>query len=268
MNKIAASIMCADQLNLTDELRKLEQAKVDLLHCDVMDGVYVNNLAMGPYVLEAIKESTTIPLDIHLATETPTKYIEMFAPIKPAYMSFHIEATDDAAKDIERLQKHDIAPVLAINTETPTKYIEMFAPIKPAYMSFHIEATDDAAKDIERLQKHDIAPVLAINPETPIETIYPYLGEIDMVLMMTVNPGFAGQQFNYTVLDKITALMNEMNKQAHHPLIEVDGNINEQTIPDIVERGADVYVLGTSQLFNKKPGTYQDKIKRVTELFE
>src|SRR5690625_2448399 len=220
MNKIAASIMCADQLNLTDELRKLEQAKVDLLHCDVMDGVYVNNLAMGPYVLEAIKESTTIPLDIHLATETPTKYIEMFAPIKPAYMSFHIEATDDAAKDIERLQKHDIAPVLAIN------------------------------------------------PETPIETIYPYLGEIDMVLMMTVNPGFAGQQFNYTVLDKITALMNEMNKQAHHPLIEVDGNINEQTIPDIVERGADVYVLGTSQLFNKKPGTYQDKIKRVTELFE
>ena len=220
MNKVAASIMCADQLNLTAELRKLEQANVDLLHCDVMDGVYVNNLAMGPYVLEAIKESTTIPLDIHLATETPTKYIEMFAPIKPAYMSFHIEATDDAAKDIERLQKHDIAPVLAIN------------------------------------------------PETPIETIYPYLGEIDMVLMMTVNPGFAGQQFNYTVLDKITALMNEMNKQAHHPLIEVDGNINEQTIPDIVERGADVYVLGTSQLFNKKPGTYQDKIKRVTELFE
>src|SRR5690625_638908 len=220
MNKIAASIMCADQLNITDELRKLEQAKVDLLHSDVMDGVNVNNLAMGPYVLEAIKESTTIPLDIHLATETPTKYIEMFAPIKPAYMSFHIEATDDAAKDLARLQKHDIAPVLAIN------------------------------------------------PETPIETIYPYLGEIDMVLMMTVNPGFAGQQFNYTVLDKITALMNEMNKQAHHPLIEVDGNINEQTIPDIVERGADVYVLGTSQLFNKKPGTYQDKIKRVTELFE
>lgn len=212
--------MCADQLNLTDELRKLEQANVDLLHCDVMDGVYVNNLAMGPYVLEAIKESTTIPLDIHLATETPTKYIEMFAPIKPAYMSFHIEATDDAVKDIERLQKHDIAPVLAIN------------------------------------------------PETPIETIYPYLGEIDMVLMMTVNPGFAGQQFNYTVLDKITALMNEMNKQAHHPLIEVDGNINEQTIPNLVERGADVYVLGTSQLFNKKPETYQDKIKRVTELFE
>lgn len=219
MNKIAASIMCADQLNLTDELRKLEQANVDLLHCDVMDGVYVNNLAMGPYVLEAIKELTTIPLDIHLATETPTKYIEMFAPIKPAYMSFHIEATDDAAKDIAQLQKHDIAPVLAIN------------------------------------------------PETPIETIYPYLGEIDMVLMMTVNPGFAGQPFNYTVLDKITALMNEMNKQAHHPLIEVDGNINEQTIPDLVARGADVYVLGTSQLFNKKPGTYQDKIKRVTELF-
>lgn len=219
MNKIAASIMCADQMDLKTELRKLEQAHVDLLHCDVMDGVYVNNLAMGSYVLEAIKATTSIPLDIHLATENPTKYIEMFASLKPEYMSFHIEATDNAAKGISLLQKHGIAPVLAVN------------------------------------------------PETPIETIYPYLGEIEMVLIMTVNPGFAGQPFNYAVLDKIAALMNEIDKKKHQPLIEVDGNINEQTIPALIERGADVYVLGTSQLFNQKAGSYQDKISSVAQLF-
>lgn len=212
--------MCADQLHLKNELQQLEQAQIDLLHCDVMDGVYVHNLAMGPYVLEAIKDATTIPLDIHLATEDPTKYIEMFAPIKPAYMSFHIEATAHAGKDIALLQKHGISPVLAVN------------------------------------------------PETPVEAIYPYLGEIDMVLMMTVNPGFAGQPFNKSVLDKVAALTNEIQKQNHPVLIEVDGNINETTIPPLVERGADVYVLGTSQLFNEKVGTYDDKVNKVAEMLK
>jgi len=219
MNKVAASIMCANQLTLQDELTRLERADIDLLHCDVMDGVYVNNLAMGPYVLNAIQQATDIPLDIHLATESPTTYIEMFAPIKPAYMSFHIEATANAKKDIQLLQKYGIRPVLAVN------------------------------------------------PETPVEVIFPYLQDIDMVLMMTVNPGFAGQRFNENVLDKISTLMNEIEKQRHRPLIEVDGNINEQTIPALVERGADVYVLGTSQLFNQDQGTYEEKVSNVRRLF-
>lgn len=220
MNKIAASIMCANQLDLQNELRLLEQANVDLLHCDVMDGMYVNNLAMGPYVLEAIKDATSIPLDIHLATQDPAHYIEMFAPIQPKYMSFHIEATRDVAKDIALLQKHEIIPVLAVN------------------------------------------------PETPVETIFPYLGEIGMVLMMTVNPGFAGQRFNASVLEKITTLTTELDKRNHQVLIEVDGNINEKTIPPLVERGADVYVLGTSQLFNEKAGTYYDKVNKVAEIIK
>lgn len=219
MYKIAASIMCADQLHLKDELHKLEQAGVELLHCDVMDGVFVENLAMGPYVLEEIKQATSIPLDIHLATSAPTRYIELFAEIQPKYMSFHIETTEDAGKDIELLQR----------------------------------------KDIE--------PVIAISPETPVEEIVPYLSEVSMVLMMTVNPGFAGQAFNYSVLSKLDTLREHMANLGSPPLIEVDGNINKKTVPKLVKKGANVFVLGTSQLFNEKEGTYTEKVENVRKLF-
>lgn len=217
--QIAASIMCADQLHLKEELSKLEEAGIDLLHCDVMDGVFVNNLAMGPYVLEEIKHATSIPLDIHLATVTPDKYIEMFSSIKPDYISFHIETTEDAGHSINLLQKYGIKPAIALS------------------------------------------------PETPVEAITPYLSEVAMVLMMTVNPGFAGQKFNYTVLKKLDDLREKMANLNQPPLIEVDGNINENTVPELVDKGADVYVLGTSQLFNDKRGTYKDKVENIRKLF-
>jgi len=216
---IAASIMCGDQLDLNTELRKLEMAGVELLHCDVMDGVFVNNLAMGPYVLEQIKKSTSIPLDIHLATEQPSKYIDMFAPIQPKYISFHVEASDDVVRDIHKIKEYGIEPVLALS------------------------------------------------PESPIEMIKPYLSMVPMLLIMTVNPGFAGQKFNYKVLDKMEELTRLFETMEARPLIEVDGNINQDTIPPLVDRGANVFVLGTSALFNKKEGTYTEKINRLKELF-
>lgn len=216
----AASIMCADQMNLKAELEKLEEAQVELLHCDVMDGVFVNNLAMGPYVLEQIKQNTSIPLDIHLATEQPSKYIDMFASVQPKYISFHVEASDDVVRDINKIKEYGIEPVLALS------------------------------------------------PESPIDMIKPYLSMVPMLLMMTVNPGFAGQPFNYKVLDKIDELNQIFETMETRPLIEVDGNINENTIPALVERGANVYVLGTSALFNQKEGTFTDKVNSVNQLFK
>ncbi|MCM3570406.1 ribulose-phosphate 3-epimerase [Neobacillus mesonae] len=220
MQTIAASIMCADQLKLEKELRDLEKANVELLHCDVMDGVFVNNLAMGPYVLEQIKESANIPLDIHLATENPSNYIDLFAPIHPKYISFHVEASNDVVRDINKIKEYGIEPVLALS------------------------------------------------PQSPIEMIKPYISMVPMILMMTVNPGFAGQKFNYKVLDKLDELNALMETMEHRPLIEVDGNINQHTIPLLLERGANVYVLGTSALFNKNEGTYTEKVQQLRELFK
>ncbi|MBC2272984.1 ribulose-phosphate 3-epimerase [Listeria welshimeri] len=216
MSKIAASIMCADQLHLGDELRRLETAGVELLHCDVMDGVYVNNLALGPEYLEIVRNNTEIPLDIHLATITPLKYIDMFGPVKPEYISFHVEVADDVSEVIRKIRSYNVKPSIAIN------------------------------------------------PETPIEAIYPYLDEVEMVLMMTVNPGFAGQKFQTDVLQKLHDLKAKLAGKVHVPLIEVDGNINKETVGLMRDCLPDIYVLGTSALFHNRDQTsYAERLVHI-----
>ncbi|EAD2761257.1 ribulose-phosphate 3-epimerase [Listeria monocytogenes] len=216
MRKIAASIMCADQLHLGEELRRLESAGVELLHCDVMDGVYVNNLALGPEYLEIVRNNTEIPLDIHLATITPLKYIDMFGPVKPEYISFHVEVAEDVSEVIRKIRSYNVKPSIAIN------------------------------------------------PETPIEAIYPYLDDVEMVLMMTVNPGFAGQKFQTDVLQKLHDLKAKLAGKAHAPLIEVDGNINKETVGLMRDCLPDIYVLGTSALFHDRDKTsYAERLVHI-----
>ena len=219
MKQFAASIMCADQMNLKKELEELEKAEIKLLHCDVMDGIFVDNMAMGPYILEEIKKNTNIPLDIHLAAITPLKYMKMYSAIKPKYISFHIETSENPEKEIEFLRENGISPSLAIS------------------------------------------------PQTPISEIVKYLSLVDMLLIMTVNPGFAGQSFNYSVIEKLKELNICLRDLENPLLIEVDGNINKNTIPILYENNASVYVLGTSALFNNTPGTYREKIEDLKKLF-
>ncbi|ENA7833580.1 ribulose-phosphate 3-epimerase [Listeria monocytogenes] len=216
MRKIAASIMCADQLHLGEELRRLESAGVELLHCDVMDGVYVNNLALGPEYLEIVRNNTEIPLDIHLATITPLKYIDVFGPVKPEYISFHVEVAEDVSEVIRKIRSYNVKPSIAIN------------------------------------------------PETPIEAIYPYLDDVEMVLMMTVNPGFAGQKFQTDVLQKLHDLKAKLAGKVHAPLIEVDGNINKETVGLMRDCLPDIYVLGTSALFHDRDKTsYAERLVHI-----
>ena len=218
MSIICASIMCADQMKLKEELEALEEAGVKLLHCDVMDGIFVKNLAMGPELLKSISENTTISLDIHLATETPDKYIDM--------MSY----------------------------------------IKPKYISFHVESSTNVKADIQKLRNYGIGPVLAISPQTSVDKIEEYISLVEGILVMTVNPGFAGQKFNLSVLDKLDKLTEILKDYDNPPFIEVDGNINKDTIKLMNGKKVDIYVVGTSALFNDKPPiSYKDKIEELKE---
>lgn len=219
MEKIAASIMCGNQLVLGQELQDLQAARIDWLHCDVMDGVYVNNLAMAPYVLEPIIQTKKFTTDIHLACVDPEKYIEMFAPLQPDYLTFHIETTEEP----EALLK--------------------------------------------KIHGKGIKAGIAINPETPIEKIFPYLDSLELILVMTVNPGFAGQRFQWPVLEKLERLNSQLDGKKVRPLIEVDGNINAETTAAISKIGANIYVVGTSALFNDQAGSYKEKVSQLKQRF-
>lgn len=126
----------------------------------------------------------------------------------------------------------------------------LFLGVKPKYISFHIETTENPLKLITLLKENNIGASIAINPETEVIKIKPYLKYLDMVLIMTVNPGFAGQDFNYKVLNKLSLLKVMCQNLKVNPTVQVDGCINVSTIPLVVKEGANLLVLGSSSLFN------------------
>ncbi|MBE6749559.1 MAG: ribulose-phosphate 3-epimerase [Ruminococcaceae bacterium] len=200
--KISPSILSSDFLNLIPDIKRLEDAGIDMLHLDVMDGIFVPNISFGVPVIDSIKKHTSLPLDIHLMIDRPHRYIEAFA-----------------------------------------KYAD--------YLGIHFEAGSDVAETLKKIRECGPKACLTIKPCTKPQEIFPLLPLCDMVLVMSVEPGFGGQSFMPSALDKLTALKNEIERQGLNILLEVDGGINKETAADAVNAGADVLVAG-SFLFSDK----------------
>ncbi len=196
--KIAPSLLAADFSRLADEIKRVEAAGCDMIHIDVMDGHFVPNLTVGPFIVQAIRKVTKLPLDAHLMIEHPEKYIESFAKAGADNITVHAEACPDNLAEVIRL-------IRAMN----------------------------------------VSCGVSLKPATGLSALENHLAEIDMVLLMTVNPGFGGQSFMREVLPKITALRKIYDKD-----IEVDGGINPQTSKEAIRAGANVLVAGTA-IFGK-----------------
>lgn len=201
---LSASIMCADLLNMEKSIRELENAGIDFLHVDIMDGDFVPNITLGFDLINALKKITDIPLDVHMMVNEPSKFIDMM-----------------------NLGENDILCV-------------------------HYESEMHIARTLEKIKNKGVRAGLAINPGTPVES-YRYLAElIDMALVMTVNPGFAGQKivpFAERKVRDTRELLDTLGKE--DILIEVDGNISPENGVKMSKAGADIFVLGTSALFVK-----------------
>ena len=202
--KISPSILSANFSQLGNEIKRLEDGGADMIHIDVMDGHFVPNLTIGPSVIEALRNYTKLPFDVHL----------MIAPVH--------------------------------------KYIKDYANAGADIITIHPEATDNLQESIEHIKNFGKKVGVSLNPNTQIDIIEKLLVEINLVLIMSVHPGFAGQKFIPNVLDKIKELKKIKDKKNLNFDIEVDGGINFDTSKLVIEAGANNLVSGTTIFKNNK----------------
>ena len=197
--KIAPSILSADFSKMGEEVLSLEKNGADIVHCDVMDGVFVNNITFGIKMVEDIRKRTSLPLDCHLMIVHPEKYVERFAKAGADIITVHYEACQDNLKEVLMLIKSTGVKCGAV-----------------------------------------------INPDTPVEKIKEVVPLCDMVLVMSVFPGFGGQKFIPTALDKLRELRAIIDESGKEIDLEIDGGVTEENVEEIKAAGANVIVAGSA----------------------
>ncbi|UTH17467.1 ribulose-phosphate 3-epimerase [Macrococcus epidermidis] len=197
MMKVAPSLLSCNFLNLQQEIKRLEEAGVDYIHFDVMDGNFVPNISFAFPILNQIRQVTDLTIDTHLMVQDPERYIQTFA---------------EAGSDI---------------------------------ITIHVEATNHIHRAVQMIHATGKKAGVTLNPGTPIDSVVPLLKDVDLVLVMTVNPGFGGQQFIENGIEKIKFLKDYKEKHHLNFEIEVDGGVNKDTAKTCIEAGADVLVAGS-----------------------
>jgi len=198
MKKIAPSILNADLSNLSQQIRYVEIGGADWIHCDIMDGHFVPNITFGPPIVKAVKNSTRLPVDVHLMIENADKYIESFVENGADILTVHQEA------------------------------------------QIHLNRT------LNRIKELNIKAGVSINPSTPVHALYEVLELADLILIMTVNPGFGGQSFIESSLKKIEQLSALRERNNYKYLVETDGGIGLDNIVSVSNAGCDVFVVGSA----------------------
>lgn len=195
---ISTSILSADFTRLGEEIKACEAAGADWIHVDVMDGHFVPNITMGPFIVAHCRRVTQLPLDVHLMIEEPDRYIEPFAKAGASGLTVHVEVCPDMHKTLQHIK------------------------------SFGCRAG------------------IVLNPETPVSALDPYLREADLVLVMSVHPGYSGQSFIPESIRKVAEVRNKLNALGSSAWLEVDGGIDTHTLPEMKAAGATAFVSATA----------------------
>ena len=195
---LSPSILSADFARLGEEIAAVEAAGADWIHIDVMDGHFVPNITMGPFVVATCRRITKLPLDVHLMIEEPERYLEAFAQAGASGLTVHVETCPDIVRTLKQIK------LLGCRAGA------------------------------------------VLNPETPVRMIQPALKEADLVLVMSVHPGYSGQSFIPEVIAKVSEIRIKLDALRSPAWVEVDGGIDTETLPMMKEAGATAFVAATA----------------------
>lgn len=237
--QIAPSLLSADFLNLERDVRLIEKACPEWLHVDVMDGHFVPNLTIGPPIIRLLKQITTIKLDVHLMISNPAEQLDWFLGAGADLITIHIESS----------------PALPVPTAPGT-----------SHCALRVEDPAPLITLINRIHAAGILAGISLNPGTPVSILEPFLSLIDLVLVMSVHPGFGGQSFIESSVEKIEHIVDLARSAGVNPLIEVDGGISAKTAPLVTAAGADVLVAGNAIFGASDPLVALQEIRRAAQL--
>jgi ribulose-phosphate 3-epimerase len=204
--RIAPSVLSADFSKLASEIERVERAGAHQLHLDVMDGHYVPNLTFGPMVVEAIRRTTALPLDVHLMIEHADRWVDAFA---------------DAGAD---------------------------------WIAIHPESIQHPHLALGQIRKRGKKAGIALNPSTSLATIDELLGGVDYAIIMSVNPGWGGQDFIAGSFDRARRLRRLASERGLSLTIEIDGGMNAARVPEAAAAGVDVVIAGSAIFKAEDPG--------------
>ncbi len=215
MALIAPSVLSANFLQLSNDIKMINDSEADWFHLDVMDGRFVPNISFGLPVIAAIKKEAKKVMDVHLMIEEPGKFAEEFK---------------NAGADI---------------------------------LSVHIEACPHLHRNLQQIKSLGMKTGVAINPHTPVQQLFDVLHDVDVVCMMSVNPGFGGQKFIEYTLEKINQLKAEIIRKNLSALIEIDGGVTLANAKQIIDAGADVLVAGNTVFGSANPSETIAALKKI-----